>query len=133
MAAELDEGLRTIAFSRDVFDDPVTPVGVANPIAAADFIAFDPLLRAGRQLQPRRLLLEREPVGVVAVDLVRRGEHERRRRSVSVRVPQGHWMAGAGVKPGIEYGKTDDHCYNIVESPVHIRDMNATIPVKQQI
>jgi hypothetical protein len=37
------------------------------------------------------------------------------------------WMAGAGIKGGIEYGMTDDHCYNIVENPVHIRDLNATI------
>lgn len=37
------------------------------------------------------------------------------------------WMAGAGVKPGISYGVTDDFCYNILENPVHIRDMNATI------
>ena len=37
------------------------------------------------------------------------------------------WMAGAGVKRGFEYGKTDDHCYNIVENPMHIRDLNATI------
>ncbi|MDA1016928.1 MAG: DUF1501 domain-containing protein [Planctomycetota bacterium] len=37
------------------------------------------------------------------------------------------WMAGGGVKGGVEYGKTDDYCYNIVENPVHIRDMNATI------
>jgi hypothetical protein len=37
------------------------------------------------------------------------------------------WMAGAGIKRGFEYGKTDDYCYNIVENPVHIRDMNATI------
>lgn len=37
------------------------------------------------------------------------------------------WMAGAGIQPGIEYGKTDDHCYNIIENPVPIRDMNATI------
>ena len=37
------------------------------------------------------------------------------------------WMAGAGIRPGIEYGKTDDHCYNIIENPVPIRDMNATI------
>ena len=37
------------------------------------------------------------------------------------------WMAGAGVKPGISYGLTDDFCYNILENPVHIRDMNATI------
>ena len=37
------------------------------------------------------------------------------------------WMAGGGVKGGIEYGKTDDFCYNITENPVHIRDLNATI------
>ncbi|MGI9266415.1 MAG: DUF1501 domain-containing protein [Akkermansiaceae bacterium] len=37
------------------------------------------------------------------------------------------WMAGAGVKRWFEYGKTDDHSYNIIENPVHIRDMNATI------
>ena len=37
------------------------------------------------------------------------------------------WMAGAGVKAGFEYGRTDTHCYNIVENPVHIRDLNATI------
>ena len=36
-------------------------------------------------------------------------------------------MFGAGAKPGIEYGKTDTHCYNILENPVHIRDLNATI------
>ena len=33
----------------------------------------------------------------------------------------------AGIKRGFEYGKTDDYCYNIIENPVHIRDMNATI------
>ncbi len=37
------------------------------------------------------------------------------------------WMAGGGIKPGIVYGKTDDFSYNIVENPVHIHDMNATI------
>ncbi len=37
------------------------------------------------------------------------------------------WMAGAGIKRGMEYGKTDSHSYNILENPVHIRDMNATI------
>ena len=37
------------------------------------------------------------------------------------------WMAGAGIKRGFEYGQTDDHCYNIVKDPVHIRDLNATI------
>ncbi|MFT5130317.1 MAG: hypothetical protein ACI8W8_003947, partial [Rhodothermales bacterium] len=37
------------------------------------------------------------------------------------------WIAGGGVKRGFEYGRTDDHCYNILENPVHIRDLNATI------
>ena len=37
------------------------------------------------------------------------------------------WMAGAGVKGGTVHGTTDDFCYNIVEKPVHIRDLNATI------
>jgi len=37
------------------------------------------------------------------------------------------WMTGGGIKPGIVYGKTDDFCYNIVENPIHIHDMNATI------
>jgi uncharacterized protein DUF1501 len=37
------------------------------------------------------------------------------------------WMAGGGVKKGITLGKTDDYCYNIVEDPVHIHDLQATI------
>ncbi len=37
------------------------------------------------------------------------------------------WMAGGGIKPGVTYGETDDFCYNVVENPVHIHDMNATI------
>ena len=37
------------------------------------------------------------------------------------------WMAGAGIKGGTEYGKTDEFSYNILENPVHIRDLNATI------
>lgn len=37
------------------------------------------------------------------------------------------WLAGGGIKPGIQYGLTDDFCYNIVDNPVHIRDLNATI------
>jgi hypothetical protein len=31
------------------------------------------------------------------------------------------------VKPGFEYGKTDDFCYNIAENPVHLRDLHATM------
>ena len=37
------------------------------------------------------------------------------------------WMAGAGIKPGMVYGATDDFSYNITENPVHIHDLNATI------
>jgi hypothetical protein len=37
------------------------------------------------------------------------------------------WLAGGGVKPGTEYGATDDFCYNIAENPVHIRDLHVTM------
>lgn len=37
------------------------------------------------------------------------------------------WMAGAGVKPGISYGSTDDFAYNVVENPVHVHDFQATV------
>lgn len=37
------------------------------------------------------------------------------------------WLAGGGIKPGIVHGKTDEFSYNIVENPVHIHDLNATI------
>lgn len=37
------------------------------------------------------------------------------------------WMAGGGVKPGLNYGLTDDFSYNIVEKPVHVNELNATI------
>jgi hypothetical protein len=37
------------------------------------------------------------------------------------------WMAGGGVKPGITYGKTDEFCYNIVENPMDVHDLHATM------
>ncbi len=37
------------------------------------------------------------------------------------------WMAGGGIKPGVVHGETDDFSYNIVQDPVHIHDLNATI------
>jgi hypothetical protein len=37
------------------------------------------------------------------------------------------WMAGGGVKGGFSYGETDDFSYNVVENPVPLRDLNATI------
>jgi hypothetical protein len=37
------------------------------------------------------------------------------------------WMAGGGIKPGLVIGQTDDYCYNVVEDPVHVHDIQATI------
>ena len=37
------------------------------------------------------------------------------------------WMAGAGVKPGLNYGVTDEFGYNVVSNPVHVHDFQATI------
>jgi len=37
------------------------------------------------------------------------------------------WMAGGGVKAGSMYGKTDDYGYNIVENPVSVHDLHATM------
>ncbi len=37
------------------------------------------------------------------------------------------WMAGGGIKPGISYGRSDDYGYNIVENPVSVHDLHATL------
>ena len=37
------------------------------------------------------------------------------------------WMAGGGVKPGSIYGKSDEIGYNVIENPVHVHDLQATI------
>jgi hypothetical protein len=37
------------------------------------------------------------------------------------------WMAGGGIKGGITIGETDDYSYNVVEDPVHVHDLHATI------
>jgi uncharacterized protein (DUF1501 family) len=37
------------------------------------------------------------------------------------------WMTGAGVKRGFTYGATDDYSYNIIEKPVHVHDLHATM------
>ena len=37
------------------------------------------------------------------------------------------WMAGGGVKQGLVYGATDDLGFHIVQNPVHIYDLQATI------
>ncbi len=37
------------------------------------------------------------------------------------------WLAGGGIKGGMHYGATDDFSYNVVEDPVHVRDLHATM------
>ncbi len=37
------------------------------------------------------------------------------------------WLAGGGIKPGMTLGRTDDFSYNIVEQPVHVHDLHATM------
>ncbi len=37
------------------------------------------------------------------------------------------WMAGGGVRPGIQYGATDDYGYYSVLDKVHIHDLHATL------
>jgi hypothetical protein len=37
------------------------------------------------------------------------------------------WLAGAGVKPGIVYGETDDYGINVARDAVHVHDFHATI------
>ena len=37
------------------------------------------------------------------------------------------WLAGGGIKGGCTYGETDDYGYNIVEKPVSVHDLHATI------
>ena len=37
------------------------------------------------------------------------------------------WMAGAGVKAGHVHGATDDYGFNVVENPVDVHDIQATI------
>jgi hypothetical protein len=37
------------------------------------------------------------------------------------------WMAGGGVKGGVQHGKTDELGFNAVENKVHVHDLHATI------
>lgn len=37
------------------------------------------------------------------------------------------WLAGAGIKPGITYGKSDDYGIAVAENEVHVHDFHATI------
>lgn len=37
------------------------------------------------------------------------------------------WLAGGGFKGGVTYGKTDEIGWGVVENPVHVNDLHATI------
>ncbi len=37
------------------------------------------------------------------------------------------WLAGAGVKPGIVFGESDEYGINVARDPVHVHDFHATI------
>jgi hypothetical protein len=37
------------------------------------------------------------------------------------------WLAGGGIRGGVSHGRTDDFGMDIVEDPVHVHDLNATI------
>jgi len=37
------------------------------------------------------------------------------------------WLAGGGIKPGLTWGRTDEYSYNIVENPVSVHDLHATL------
>lgn len=37
------------------------------------------------------------------------------------------WLAGGGIKPGVTLGATDELGFNVVEDPVHIHDLHATM------
>ena len=37
------------------------------------------------------------------------------------------WLAGGGIKGGITIGQTDELGYNVVEDPVHVHDLHATM------
>lgn len=37
------------------------------------------------------------------------------------------WLAGGGFKPGLSYGETDEFSYNVVDKPVSVADLHATM------
>ena len=37
------------------------------------------------------------------------------------------WLAGGGIKKGLVYGSTDDLGFHVVDQPVHVHDLQATI------
>ena len=79
-----------------------------------------------------RRLAER---GVRFIQLYHRGwdQHSRLPSAIRSQCKDHHgrcytmWLCGGGIRGGSVLGETDDFCYNIVQDPIHIHDVNATI------
>jgi len=37
------------------------------------------------------------------------------------------WLAGGGIRGGLSYGKTDEFGFSVIDKPVHVHDLNATV------
>ena len=37
------------------------------------------------------------------------------------------WLAGGGIQGGMMHGETDDFSYNVIQNPVAVRDLHATL------
>jgi hypothetical protein len=37
------------------------------------------------------------------------------------------WLAGGGIRPGVSVGRTDELGYEVVEDPVEVHDLHATM------
>ncbi len=60
----------------------------------------------------------RTPIAQGSVDHPGRDHH---RSAISM------WLAGGGVKAGYSHGATDDFGFHVVQDPVHVHDLHATI------
>ena len=97
------------------------------------------------ELLPQRAREVDQPIGALLEDLSRRGllddtlvlwggEFGREKTAKHRNGGSGHnnkgytmWLAGAGVKPGIAYGQTDDDGWEAVTGRVHTHDLHATL------
>ena len=37
------------------------------------------------------------------------------------------WLAGVGIRPGMSWGRSDEFSYKVVENPVPVYDLHATM------
>ena len=77
-------------------------------------------IEAGRRFWAFQKPVDHKPPVTTNPDWMRRGrDHNNKGYSI--------WMAGGGVKGGINHGATDDFGYQAVEKPMHIHDWHATV------